>query len=294
MTLPWVTPLYCRQRGQRADADRSASSRLDAALPRQTGRVAGRRDRSCRASTLRGLWTRRPSVGRTQQRAAPLMPPVPEKLPYRRKRIAVRGAAPRWVRLSTRRQGCIHCRRDRFHFETVIRLGIYRSALASNVPGGEAAPRGRSSRPRWRTCSGSANRRRSAARGPISSFPFPITGETSCERPLTRRRRWPPCCARRLRVELATHILAKIRWTTRQVKLPPSRRRTNLKGAFHVPRRFHSDVDERRILLVDDVLTTGATADEAARALLAAGACSVAVTVIARGLGKKPVLGRPG
>jgi predicted amidophosphoribosyltransferase len=99
--------------------------------------------------------------------------------------------------------------------------------------------------------------------------------------------------SRRLRVDLATHILAKVRRTEKQFMLPPSRRRTNLKGAFHVPRRFHSDVEGRRILLVDDVLTTGATADEAARALLAAGASAVAVTVIARGLGKKPVLSRP-
>jgi len=100
--------------------------------------------------------------------------------------------------------------------------------------------------------------------------------------------------SRRLRVDLATHILAKTRWTDKQSELPPSRRRTNLKGAFHVPRRFHSDVDKRRILLVDDVLTTGATADEAARALLAASASSVAVTVIARGLGKKRGSGAPG
>ena len=190
-------------------------------------------------------------------------------------------------------KGCIHCRRDRFHFETVIRLGVYESALrrmclAAKQPRAEELAAALADL-LWQRESQALR-----ARGPISSYPFPITGETSCERPPHAPETLAAVLAHRLRVELGTHILAKIRWTTRQVKLPPSRRRTNLKGAFHVPRRFHSDVDDRRILLVDDVLTTGATADEAARALLAAGASSVAVTVIARGLGKKPVLGRPG
>jgi predicted amidophosphoribosyltransferase len=99
--------------------------------------------------------------------------------------------------------------------------------------------------------------------------------------------------SRRLRVDLATHILAKARRTDKQSELPSSRRRTNLKGAFHVPRRFHSDLDRRRILLVDDVLTTGTTADEATKALLAGSASSVAVTVIARALGRKTVAGPP-
>jgi ComF family protein len=100
--------------------------------------------------------------------------------------------------------------------------------------------------------------------------------------------------SRRLRAQLATHILAKSRRTDKQSDLPPTRRRTNLKGAFHVRRRYHSALKGRRILLVDDVLTTGATANAAARALREAKASFIAVAVVARALGKKPMVNRIG
>jgi len=190
-------------------------------------------------------------------------------------------------------QGCIRCRRDRFRFETVIRLGIYRSALGQMCL---AAKQPRTEELAAALADLLWQRESQALRGARADLVIPVPHHW---RDKLRTSPHPPetlaaVLARRLRVEMATHILAKVRRTEKQLTLPPSRRRTNLKGAFLVPRRFHSDVDKRRILLVDDVLTTGATANEAARALLAAGASSVAVTVIARGLGKKPVLARPG
>jgi ComF family protein len=59
-------------------------------------------------------------------------------------------------------------------------------------------------------------------------------------------------------------------------------RRLNVKSAFAVPQAMEKAVRGRRILLVDDVLTTGATADACAKVLLAAGARSVDLAVIAR------------
>jgi ComF family protein len=59
-------------------------------------------------------------------------------------------------------------------------------------------------------------------------------------------------------------------------------RRRNVIGAFAVPRGWRSRIEGRRLLLVDDVLTTGATAEGCALALKAAGAAGVDVAVIAR------------
>ena len=59
-------------------------------------------------------------------------------------------------------------------------------------------------------------------------------------------------------------------------------RRVNVKGAFEAPPSRRRQVESRRILLVDDVLTTGATAEACAKALLAAGACAVDLAVVAR------------
>ena len=59
-------------------------------------------------------------------------------------------------------------------------------------------------------------------------------------------------------------------------------RRVNVKGAFEAPAGRGKLLEGRRVLLVDDVLTTGATAEACARALLAAGASAVDVAVVAR------------
>jgi len=59
-------------------------------------------------------------------------------------------------------------------------------------------------------------------------------------------------------------------------------RRRNVAGAFEVPARRAHQVAGKRILLIDDVMTTGATAEGCARALKAAGAVRVDVAVVAR------------
>lgn len=61
-----------------------------------------------------------------------------------------------------------------------------------------------------------------------------------------------------------------------------SGRRREVRGAFSVPDARKAQVEGRRILLVDDVMTTGATAEACARALKRAGAAAVDVVVVAR------------
>jgi ComF family protein len=80
-----------------------------------------------------------------------------------------------------------------------------------------------------------------------------------------------------------THgALKRVKATAHQVGLSRPERAVNVQGAFRVPAEGKADVSGRRLVLVDDVLTSGATVDACARALLRAGAASVDVLVFAR------------
>jgi predicted amidophosphoribosyltransferase len=76
--------------------------------------------------------------------------------------------------------------------------------------------------------------------------------------------------------------LVRAKRTESQAGKSGSGRRRNVAGAFAVPLGRRRAVEGRRILLIDDVLTTGATAEACARALLAAGAAAVDLAVVAR------------
>ena len=89
--------------------------------------------------------------------------------------------------------------------------------------------------------------------------------------------------SQRLMIPHERRNLRRIRWTEPQVNLAVHERRTNVKGAFAI--RDSALVNGRRVLLVDDVLTTGSTAEECGKVLKAAGAVDVTVITIARALG---------
>ncbi len=76
------------------------------------------------------------------------------------------------------------------------------------------------------------------------------------------------------------HALLRVRSTLPQVGLTDSQRLDNVQNAFRCikPQR----ISGRRILLIDDVMTTGATVESAARALLEGGALRVSVLTVAR------------
>ena len=83
-------------------------------------------------------------------------------------------------------------------------------------------------------------------------------------------------------LRLAHGALKRVKSTAQQVGLARSERALNVQGAFGVPAVARSQIAGRRLVLVDDVLTSGATIEACTRALLRAGAAGVDVLVFAR------------
>jgi ComF family protein len=102
--------------------------------------------------------------------------------------------------------------------------------------------------------------------------------------PLHWRRLW----ARRfnqsamLAAAIAAGALKRVKPTAQQVGLSRPERAANVQGAFRVPDESKAAVAGRRLVLVDDVLTSGATVDGCARTLTRAGAANVDVLIFAR------------
>ena len=87
--------------------------------------------------------------------------------------------------------------------------------------------------------------------------------------------------ARAMSKPLLKYCLARVKPTPTQTHLTARDRATNVKGAFRT--RWSRRLKGRRILLVDDVMTTGATVNECSRVLKAGGAARVMVVTVARG-----------
>jgi ComF family protein len=77
-------------------------------------------------------------------------------------------------------------------------------------------------------------------------------------------------------------LLKRVKRTASQVGLSADQRRRSVRGAFRVDRARRSRIRGRNVVVVDDVITTGATAEACARALKRAGATKVDVLALAR------------
>jgi ComF family protein len=88
--------------------------------------------------------------------------------------------------------------------------------------------------------------------------------------------------ARQSGVKMVSEALRRVRATEQQIGLSRKDRASNVQGAFGVAAERKAEIQGRRVILVDDVLTSGATVDACARALLRAKAAQVDVLVFAR------------
>jgi predicted amidophosphoribosyltransferase len=86
-----------------------------------------------------------------------------------------------------------------------------------------------------------------------------------------------------LQVSMHSNLLYCRRSTEKQGRLPLADRGRNVKGVFGLKGRHR--LKGKNILIVDDVMTSGSTLDEATKVCLKAGAAEVSVAVLARGVG---------
>ncbi|MBD3674933.1 MAG: ComF family protein [Planctomycetaceae bacterium] len=180
------------------------------------------------------------------------------------------------------RPECVHCRNERYAFTEVYSLGNYGDALQQIC----ISCKSRSSHPLTLQMADLLSR---IGNETLASWDVDLV---ACVPHHWRKRLWDRyhCSAElaervagNLGKPFARHLLTKTRHTPDQARLAPTQRRKNVKNSFAVSSRHL--VRDRRILLVDDVMTTGSTADACTRALKKAGAEAIFVSVLARGLG---------
>jgi ComF family protein len=121
-----------------------------------------------------------------------------------------------------------------------------------------------------------------AAPRPVLLLPTPLAPARLRERGHNQAWEIARRLSQRLAVPADASLLLRIKDTPHQLSLPQASRAANVHGAFAVEPTRRSELRGKKVAVVDDVMTTGATAAEMARTLLQAGAASVAVWVLAR------------
>lgn len=171
---------------------------------------------------------------------------------------------------------CEACLRDEPPFRRVAAAGIYEETLRLAVQRFKYQGAVSLDRPLGELLA-SALETGGEAR-PDLLVPVPLHRTRLRERTYNQSLQLARVLGRRWRLPVAARLLLRTRPTPPQQGLKAEVRRQNLKGAF----ALRQGLSGERVLLIDDVLTTGATARECSRILLEGGAGEVAVAVLAR------------
>jgi ComF family protein len=117
---------------------------------------------------------------------------------------------------------------------------------------------------------------------PDIALPVPLSPRRLRERGYNQAWELAKRVAASMRIAQDANLLLRVQETPHQLALAPAARAGNVRGAFAIAPQRRDELRGRRIALVDDVVTAGATAAEAARTLLQAGAAAVDVWALAR------------
>lgn len=173
---------------------------------------------------------------------------------------------------------CGLCRRDAFVFEQARSFAAYEGTLAALLQRLKYDGYRPLAKPLGRFLADTVKRL------DVPSFdlvlPVPLHPRRQRQRGFNQAALLTAQVAKLLAIPRGAKDCVRVRDTLPQTGLPAAERHKNVAGAFHVPdpRR----VQGRRVLLLDDVLTTGATANACAEALCQAGAAGVWVGTLAR------------
>ncbi len=179
--------------------------------------------------------------------------------------------------------GCSQCRKLRFQFEKVIRMGQYESLLRDVILEIKHANGEGLAEVLGRLWVKTFCREFEELHAQLI-VPVPLHWFRRFTRGYNQSETLALAIANELKIPCNPRCLRRIRNTPKQTLQSVQARMDNVKGAFSAHPGL--TLADKRVLLIDDVLTTGATAGEAAKALRKAGASSVVVAVLARGKGK--------
>jgi ComF family protein len=174
---------------------------------------------------------------------------------------------------------CVNCRHEPYHFDQAMRLGPYDGPVKDAIVRTKR-PEGEGLAELLGELWGERDGEKLSQLALDAVVPVPLHWWRRLCRGYNQSAAVARGLAQRLRLPCRPGWLRRVRYQRSQVGLSGPERRANVLGAFGARHRAH--LAGRSVLLVDDVMTTGATASEAARALKEGGAARVVAAVVGR------------